>query len=236
MKNNWQTVWNKRQDRFGEIDFADQEKVFMELIRLDGFDITTEITYKIWMNEIESWQKNLLMDSNTNVFEVGCGSGAVLYKFFCDGFKIGGLDYSEKQIENLKKVFKPEDLIECIRDEAINLPTKIKYDTVFSASAFEYFSSLEYAETVIEKMIAKSTKSVGLFEIYDESKREQFYEYRRSQDENYDEHYKDLPKQFYPRKFFEEIASKHGMQIKFDESRLEGYWNRDFIFNVYMLK
>lgn len=236
MKNNWQAVWNKRQDRFSEIDFNDQEKIFMELIRLDGFDITTEITYKIWMNEIETWQKNLQIDSNTKVFEVGCGSGAILYKFFCDGFKIGGLDYSEKQIENLKKVFKPEDLIECIRDEAINLPTEIKYDAVFCHSAFEYFSSLEYAETVIEKMIEKSAKSIGIFGTYDESKREQFYEYRRSKDENYDEHYKDLPKMFYPRKFFEDIASKHGMQIKFDESRLEGYWNRDFIFNIYMLK
>ena len=93
MKNNWQAVWNKRQDRFSEIDLNDQRKVFMELTRLDGFDITTEITYKIWMNEIETWQKNLEVNSNEKVFEVGCGSGAVLYKFFCDGFKIGGLDY-----------------------------------------------------------------------------------------------------------------------------------------------
>ena len=236
MKNNWQAVWNKRQDRFSEIDLNDQEKVFMELIRLDGYDITTAISYESFMNEFETNQKNLQLVSNEKVFEVGCGSGAVLYKFFCDGFKIGGLDYSEKQIENLKKVFKPEDLIECIRDEAINLPTEIKYDAVFCHSAFEYFSNLEYAETVVEKMIEKSTKSIGIFGTYDESKREQFYEFRRSKDENYNEHYKDLPKQFYSRNFFEDIASKHGMQVKFEESKLAGYWNRDFIFNVYLIK
>ena len=236
MQNDWQKIWNKREDRFDEIDLNDEESVFMELKRLDGFDLKGGITYQAWMNELEHWKNKLQIPANGSIFEVGCGSGANLYKLHRDGFEVGGLDYSSKLLDLLRKILNPEDLRELICDEAINLPTDIQYDALISFSVFEYFSSLEYARNVLEKMSLKSRKTIAVFDIYDESKREDFFELRRSMQKDYDERYKNLPKQFYPRKFFEDFASEHGFSIEFEPSTLEGYWNNEFVFHCYIRK
>ncbi|MBR1419963.1 MAG: class I SAM-dependent methyltransferase [Selenomonadaceae bacterium] len=235
MQNDWQKIWNKREDRFDEIDLNNEESVFMELKRLDGFDLTSGITYKAWMSELERVELKL-GGGGQQIFEVGCGSGANLYKFRRNGFEIGGLDYSQKLLDSLKKILKPNDLRELICDEAINLPTEIQYDASISFGVFEYFSSIDYAREVLEKMSKKSRKMIALLEIYDESKREDFFELRRSMQKDYDERYKNLPKQFYPRKFFEDFASEHGFSIEFEPSTLEGYWNNEFVFHCYIRK
>ena len=83
-------------------------------------------------------------------------------------------------------------------------------------------------------MLAKCHSSIGILDIHDKEKERAFKEYRIRNTEDYEERYKDLPKLFYPRQFFEDFARKHGLSIRFKESTVKGYWNNDFIFNCFM--
>lgn len=170
-------------------------------------------------------------------FEVGCGCGADLYLFSIDGLKIGGMDYSETQIKIANKVFSDsKNLQELICDEAINLPTDIQYDSVLSNSVFSYFPDEEYAVTVLDRMREKSKYCIGLVDIHDIEKKEQFEIYRRATVENYDERYKDLKKLFYHKEFFEEWADRNEYNLEFFDSNVDGYWNSNFVFDVYFYK
>ena len=59
-------------------------------------------------------------------------------------------------------------------------------------------------------------------------------EYRINNTPDYKERYKDLPKLFYRKEFFQEFANKHNLKIVFEKSTVEGYWNNEFIFNCFM--
>ena len=146
------------------------------------------------------------------------------------------MDYSEKLISIAKKVFAKNPLDELILGEAINLPTDIKYDSVISCGVFHYFPDLKYAETVMEKMTEKSAKSVGIINIHDADKEAAFLKCRREITPNYDELYKDLPKLFFTKKFFEDFAKKHNLDIEITLLPLEGFWDNDFLFDVFMYK
>ena len=39
MNNAWKKIWEKRTDQFDRINMYDLEELFLELKRLDGFDI-----------------------------------------------------------------------------------------------------------------------------------------------------------------------------------------------------
>ncbi len=168
-----------------------------------------------------------------SVFEVGCGSGANLYLFEQDGVRCGGIDYSQGLIGSARKVLKSEDLL-C--DEAVNLPIDIIYDSVFSMGVFSYFENEDYAYAVLEKMCKKARHSIGLMDIHDIEKRDNFIAYRKKNTKDYEERYKDLPKHFYSKDFFLDFAFQHDMDIKFTSYDLDNYWNNDFVFNCYMYK
>lgn len=172
-----------------------------------------------------------------SVFEVGCGCGAELYLFSNDGYKIGGVDYSSAQIEIAENIlaFK-HGVVELFCDEAANIPTDIKYDSVFSNSVFSYFPDADYATEVLDRMREKTRFSIGLIDVHDIEKKEEFEQYRRATVENYEERYKNLKKFFYSRNFFQTWADKNGLEIEFYESNVAGYWNSKFVFDVYLYK
>lgn len=234
-KNNWKNIWNKREDALDTIDSGDARQVFLELKRVDGFDIAEGgIPYEGLLAQYRETKEELGLREGESVFEVGCGAGANLYLFRREGMRVGGLDYSEKLISILQKVLPREELRECICGEAADCPTEIRYDAVFSNSVFSYFPDLPYAEKVLERMLAKSRRSIGLLDVHDEVKEKEFRDYRIRNTENYEERYRELPKLFYPRSFFQDFARKHGLELRFKESKVEGYWNNDFIFNCFM--
>ena len=134
----------------------------------------------------------------------------------------------------MKHVISETDLLECYCDEAINLPTDIVYDSVLSNGVFHYFPDVKYAENVLEKMLKKARQSIGILDIHDIEKKEAFMEYRINNTPDYKERYKDLPKLFYRKEFFQEFANKHNLKIVFEKSTVEGYWNNEFIFNCFM--
>lgn len=241
MKNEWKNVWMKHSADIEILQGKDRKKIFLELKRSNGFDVIGDgLSYEALMCQYIQIKENLTLGTCgtekkevKSVYEVGCGSGANLYLFESDGMQTGGIDYSENLIQAAKKVLSSEDII-C--DEAINIPVTPAYDSVFSNSVFSYFENENYAWDVLEKMYQKSKYSIGLIDIHDIEKKEEFIIYRRKNVENYEERYKNLPKLFYSRRMFIDFAKKHGMDIKFTDSEVDGYWNNEFVFNCYMYK
>ncbi len=185
---------------------------------------------------IEQYQeiKSTLFSENKSgakVFEVGCGAGFYLYLFANDGFKVGGLDYSQNQLELLQKFIPQADLTECICAEANNLPTDVKCDAIFSWGVFYYFPNLIYAEQVLEKMLKKTAGVIYILDIYDKDLEEDCMAYRRKNIPNYDELYKDLPKLFYPRSFFEKFAQEKNLKISFRQNKLKNYHNAPYTYH-----
>lgn len=169
-----------------------------------------------------------------SIFEVGCGSGPFLMMFQRDGFEVGGLDYSASLIEVARKVLvRP---VELYCGEATALDSDIKYDSVMSNSVFEYFESDAYAEEVLEKMLVKARYSIGIFDVHDEEKKEDYLQYRRKIIKNYDERYRNLDKKFFGRNFFEQFAEKKQVEVEFRNTQIKGYWNNEFVYDVYMYK
>lgn len=236
MENRWQELWNNRKINFDALSGEDEERLILELKRIAGWDFKNiTIGVSELKKDYEYIRKNLGVDSGS-VFEVGCGSGANLYFFKKDGFKVGGSDYAENLLAITKKVIGEENLIEGVAGEAVDLPTEIKYDAVFSAGVFIYFSDLAYVEKVLDKMVEKTNHSIGITRMHDEATKEDFFAYRREQVKNYDELYKDLPKLFISKEFLKEYAAKNNLEIKFDQHHIEGFWNEPFNFDCFMYK
>lgn len=232
--NNWKKIWESRKDTLGNVDAQDYRAVFVELKRIDGFDVNDGPSVESLLRQYENTKAALTVWGVDNVFEVGCGAGANLYLFARDGFEVGGLDYSSTLIDIAKKVIPADKLGEIICAGADELPTDKKYDAVFSNGVFPYFNDFTYAERVLEKMLQKSRRSVAVLGTYDKDLEEVHMNHRRQTIADYDERYKDLPKLFYPRSFFEDFAARHNLSIRFTKNDLEGYGNALFTYHCFM--
>lgn len=146
------------------------------------------------------------------------------------------MDYAENLVAIARKVIGAENLVECISGEAINLPTDIKYDAVFSAGVFLYFPDLSYVEKVLDRMVVKANRSIGILRMLNAETKDAYIKYRREHTKNYDELYKDLPKIFISKDFFREYATRNNLKIKFDQCHIEGFWNEPFNFDCFMYK
>ena len=62
MENKWKEIWEKRTDRFDEIDMTDPKAVFLELKRIDGFDVVEGgMSYDALLKQNnDSLKKNLI--------------------------------------------------------------------------------------------------------------------------------------------------------------------------------
>ena len=231
--NNWKAIWNKREDNFNLETQTDDKKIFEQLLLIDGYDLEGGLPLESWLTYYEDLKNNLGLKEGDTAFEVGCGAGAHLFLLERAGIKVGGLDYSEKLLSILKKVLPENKLLECICDEAKNLPTEIKYDAVFSTGVFIYFEDLNYAKIVMEKILSKAKRSIGILDVYDADLKEECLAYRRKTIPNYDERYKNLDKLFIPKKFFEDFAAEHNLKICFKKNELQNYGNAPFSYHVY---
>ena len=157
-----------------------------------------------------------------------------MYLFARDGHTVGGLDYSSTLLDIARKVLPAEKVSELICAGADELPTTKIYDAVFSNSVFAYFDDLDYARRVLEKMLLKSRRSIAVMDVYDADFEVELTAERRRTIENYDERYKDLPKKFYPRKFFEDFAARHNLSIRFAANELKNYVNAPFTYHCFM--
>ena len=232
--NNWQQIWNNRKDTLATVDAKNFRAVFAELKHIDGFDLNGGADVESLIRQHENLSDALNLSAGQTVFEVGCGAGANLYLFARDGFTVGGLDYSATLLDIARKVLPAEKISELICAEADELPTTKIYDAVFSNSVFAYFDDLDYARRVLEKMLLKSRRTIAVLDVYDADFEAELTAERRRTIANYDERYKDLPKLFYPRKFFEDFAAHHALKISFAANELNDYVNAPFTYHCFM--
>lgn len=239
MQNNkWKSIWDKK--RSDKLDLNRNEfDIFCDLKKADGFDVSVhdeqnyfQAFYHEWLEMyqlVNEFTKNELH----SVYEVGCGSGVNLY-LFQNRIKecaLGGLDYSQGLIDIAKNVVCDADLV-C--GSAQNLDTAIKYDLVMADSVFQYFSSEEYAQDVLNKMILKSNKLVYISELHDITLREEWLAYRRKSMDDYDQIYEGLDKMFYSKEWITDIATQHNKQVRFTKGNNPEYWNSKYIFNCFI--
>lgn len=239
MENHWQEIWNKRKLDEEEIAGNDRQRIILELKRLAGWDFhgkQNSVMYSEFEKEYEYIKRNLQLPPGGSVFEVGCGSGANLYFFCNDGYQVGGSDYAENLLAVAERVIGAENLLECLSGEADVLPIDRKYDAVMSAAVFVYFTGFDYATRVLDRMLEKTKKSLGILRVLNAEKEADYLEYRRAHVKNYDELYKGLPKLFFPKDFFREYAARHRLRIKFDRHHMEGFWNEPFNFDCFMYR
>ena len=241
MESKWHEVWNAKTSDVEKIQQMSFSEKFLELKRLNGFDVVGGgIKYDAFCKQYQDTKRMLVIETEAriqhaikSVFEVGCGSGANLFMFENDGYRTGGIDFSESLIATAQNVLASDDLV-C--DEAINMDSAKRYDVILSNSVFSYFPDLAYTEQVLKKCLDKGNYAIGLMDIHDIEKKDDFIAYRKREIENYEERYRGLPKLFYKKEFFSVFAAENDMDITFLPSKVEGYWNNDFIFNVFMYK
>ena len=237
MRNKWKEIWSNRVND-GDLNIEELKRnpreMFLYMKKLNGFDILENgITYEGFMGQQKRLAEKLcLYEPCKSVFEIGCGSGGNLYLFSLLDYKVGGIDYSQNLLDFAREAIDKKKVLELICDDAVNAGTEIKYDAGFSNSVFSYFDDYDYAEKVLEILNEKCRNSIVLIDVHDLDKKQDFLDFRRKTIDNYDEKYSGLPKLFYPKSFFEQFGKKHGLEVVFYESEMDGYWNNAYVYNV----
>ena len=234
MDNKWREIWNRRKPVTGGLT-GDWEHIYLELKRLNGYDIMEGgISLDAWLELDAEIQQRLHLTHGDRVFEVGCGAGANLYLMQRAGIIVGGTDYAEGLVAIARTVL--PHAAELYAGEADAIDTAQKYDAVFTNGVLHYLPDLGYAEHVLLRMLEKTTGAIGLIDVHDRDREEEFHAYRRSVIPDYDERYKGLSNLFFPRSFFEDFARAHDLHIVFTPMQLRGYWNAPFVFNCFMYR
>ena len=234
MGNEWKAVWSRRQAADDALK-GDWQDVFLELKRLNGFDVVDGgIPLDSLLMQGRRIKELLHLKRGMSVYDVGCGAGANLYLMQRDGIAVGGTDYAASLVETARKVLPGARELTC--GEADAFDTALKYDAALSNSVFSYFPGEDFAARVLIRMLEKTTGAIGLIDLHDIDKKEDFLAYRRATIPDYDERYKGLGKFFYRRAFFEDFARIHNLHVDFPAIEMEGYWNTPFVFNVFMYR
>lgn len=239
VNNNWKKIWSGKKV-ISSAYSGDEFIRFCELKKANGFDVEVgdeqryfKAFYKEWCRFYEEAIRIIGRDID-GVFEVGCGSGVNLYMFknrLENNTRWGGIDYSEAMIKSAIIATGSENFRCCGADEISPTP---QYDIVMSDSVFQYFESLEYAETVLRKMIEKSAKLTYLGEIHDKRMERDLLEYRRNKIVDYDIKYKGLNKLFIDREWIVDIANKYNKSVTFSEVNNPEYLNAKYEYNCFI--
>jgi len=221
---NWKQIWNRRS--------ITNPNDLQDLINANGYE-STGINEKSLTQYVQYIKTKMEMTDGQSVYEVGCGSGSILFILKGMGLEVGGLDYSESLIEiaNSLNISTDFDV-----KEAIQLNTEVKYDHVISNSIFHYFPNLYYAEEVIKLMMKKSKGSIAILDVNDEDKKELSLNIRRSKEPNYDEKYKGYEHLYINKSFWKDLAKKNEWTIEIEDQVIEDYKNRDFRYNIFLRK
>ena len=236
MCHNWKKIWGSRKADISILNSEDEASRFLEMKRINGNDITDDISYEAYLKHYQMLKDILNLRAGDSVFEVGCGCGANLYLFRKDDISIGGIDYSPAMLEILSGILPQGSMKECVCGEAVQMPVNIKYDAVFCYGVCQYFKDLQYAEQVLERMMEKSKRVFSIMCVHDSAKERAFGENRRRLDTNYDQRYRDLPKLFYPKQFFRDFAGLHNLAIKITKIPLQGFWNEPYVYDCFFYK
>lgn len=222
---NWKTIWNNKG--------AKQNTSIKEIMDVNGFN-NTGVTYQVYEKFWKHVNEVFNIKEPTSFYEIGCGAGLSL-KILHDNMnhKVGGSDFAENSILTAETWNLSED-IKCM--EAINVSTNDKYDYVVSFSVFHYFKDLEYTQKVLQIMLDKSNKGIGVFDICDEEKKDIYVETRKSNNPDYEKLYSGLDHLFFPKSFWENFAKLNDLKIIIEDQHIDNYKNSKLRYNVYLTK
>ena len=208
----WKDIWSKKTVIEGD------SFTLKDLINLDGFDSGGDsFSEAKWLENTSEIAIKMNLTAEDSVFEVGCGCGAFLWALnsIIKPKEIGGLDFSENLVKTARYVFKNNDNF--MVSDALDLPTAYKYDYTIAYSVAHYLSFNE-VEVVIDKMLDKSRKGVGLFELPDAAFEREAEQFRmRSMGLNSDEYsqkYEGLRHTYFDYSKIKGIADRHGYSIE----------------------
>jgi len=227
--NKWKEVWIKR-------TLPEGGNILDRLIRADGFDGGAgKIEVNSWKEYVAFVAEKICIKKGESIFEVGCGGGAFLYLFYKMGHRVGGIDYSKSLIEIAKDIMEDMDFQV---SEAISFDTEKKYDLAISNGVFHYFPDLEYAESVVKKMLDKTNKTVAILEIPDLELKEESKQARRGALPigEYEEKYNGLDHLYYEKNWFYALSKKYDCRASIFDQNIKNYGNNRFRFNCIMKK
>jgi SAM-dependent methyltransferase len=169
-----------------------------------------------------------------SVYDVGCGAGALLYWLRDKCAQVGGADFAASLIAHARTALPPGSDLE-VR-EASTIDTEPQYDVVLSNGVFIYFPTAAYAEEVLERMIAKATRAVGVLDVNDAELEADSREARAAAQGVRAADYAGLDQLYLRREFFEEAAARHGLTCRIEASPMPNSVNAKFRYHVTMLR
>ena len=186
---------------------------------MDGFDA---LSASHWGQMVGKFLELINIRNNSDVLEVGCGSGAFLQHIDNAG-SISGVDYSEAAIEQVRSRLRGDFWVA----EASHLPFESSsFDLVLSFSVFEYFEGLDYALQVLNetKRVLRPGGLIFIGDINDPQKRDVYFELRSNENREKQKYTKGVSTNhlFCEKAFFLDYAKTNGFQVKIiDEETLD---------------
>jgi ubiquinone/menaquinone biosynthesis C-methylase UbiE len=230
-QNNWLKIWSKTPKK------NETKDVLSFLIKTNGFDSPFGFySSNDWINMTNDLIKKLNIGSETNVFEIGCGSGALLYSLnLISNCKVDGLDFSPSLVKLARKYLPSSEIYQ---SEALTFVEKFdSYDVVLSHSVFQYFPNHKYAYDVMTNsyMMLKKGGFFCVMDINDASTYDLYHSERAAFYKNPDEYfekYKNLEHLFFDKTILKNELKKAGFKnITFFRNLSRYYINSKYRFN-----
>ena len=230
----WKEVWNAK-----EIN-RNEDNILQSLIYSDGFDGSCNaISAQDWIEYVDLIESCYFSNDGLekSIFEIGCGSGALLYRLHQKGYKVGGIDFSEGLVKLARKAI-PDGSFAC--GDALTAPIADAYGHVVSNSVFQYFPDYAYAEKILDRMKSISKGSIAVLDVPNLALKEESENARRGSmpKGEYDKKYDGLEHLYYSKEWMMQQAERLGMKASIIEQRelFKSYVNKDFRFSVFMVK
>ncbi len=232
---NWQSIWNKKGDV--ELPIGD-EQVYSILMEVNAWNtVLGEMNPQELIDAANAIAKNLQLKPEHTVLDVGCGCGAVLYAMENKPARMIGVDYSECSIRLAQNLMKGE--FYC--SEAIDYPVESSsVDGVFSVGVFQYFPNLEYAKSVIAKMVdVLKPNSYGIIaDLMDLDFKQQCEAARRGTmtPAEYQQRYEGLDHLYISKQWIFDVFEELGCSVELRNCFSEDYCYQNYTFHIRFAK
>jgi SAM-dependent methyltransferase len=225
----WDTIWDRRALP------PSQGSVLADLMAADGLDSGfARLPEESWSAGVRRLAASLGLTEGVSVFEVGCGAGAFLYELERLGCSVAGVDRSPALIERAREVLRSDDFAVA---DAAEVPPQPAADAVISFGVFLYFRSLPYAESVLDRMVAKARRVVAVLDVPDLATRT--LDIARREElaggaEAYAQRYTGLDHCYYDRGWMADALRARGLtDVHVEDQVIADYGNAPFRFNAW---